>query len=294
MKYFRRILVISLSIVIFFCIFFSKSTKQQQKNCELSIFEPKFPDKISIVMPFHIKQAEKVIKLMDSWSLYRPCDLSSMPFRIDFIFFIARSNNQNFDAEKFTKHKNLECFSRVEIVEYVFLDQRLDNHNMGSRIMFEYMLNRSDDVFKKQSFIFYMEPDTRPIRQNWLIGLYKECIDENFWIKGSIQRGKKMKSFTDSFHINGNAIYNIGDENFRNFYFQSVKLYFDKINFRYGYDGGIFKYLYDLNNIDQVKHIFHKFQFRGFVYNSCLSNYSVEKLADQFKDTIFVHGGIQI
>lgn len=267
---------------------------QNCQSCVPSIFEPKLPKKFSIVIPFHVKQTDKVINLMDSWSYFRPCNLSWVKLDIDLIFYVARQDNQNFDHYKFIKHKNLECFGKIDIVEYIFLDDRTDNHNIGSRLMFEYMLDATNEIFKRQNFIFYMEADTRPIRSNWLVGLYKECINGDFWVKGSIQRGIKMKSFTDSFHINGNALYKIGDEKFRNFYFSSVKAYFDRINFRHGYDGGIFKFIYDLNNIDLVKHVFHKFQFRGFVYNSCHTNYSVQKMAEQFEDTFLVHGGVQI
>lgn len=92
-----------------------------------------------------------------------------------------------------------------------------------------------------------------------------------------------MKSFTDSFHINGNALYKIDDENFRNFYFKSVKPYLDKNNFEYGFDGGIFKFLYDLENIDEVKHVFHKFRFASFVYNSYHTNYSVQRISEKLR-----------
>lgn len=288
-KYFYFILILNC-----FCLIFYVKKNQNSQVCISSIFEPKLPKKISIVIPIHVKQIDQLVQQIRSWSYFRPCNSASSILDIDLIFFIARRKNQNFDHKILINQDNLECFKQVKIVEYIFFDESSDNHNIGSRIMFEYMLGRSNEVFMEQSYVFYMEADTRPIRPNWLVGLYKECINGDFWVKGSIQRGIKMKSFIDSFHINGNAIYKIDDQNFRNFYFNLVKPYFDKIHFNYGYDGGIFKFIYDLNNIDEVKHVFHKFRFSGFVYNSCHTNYSVQKMADQFQDTYFVHGGVQI
>ena len=62
-----------------------------------------------------------------------------------------------------------------------------------------------------------MEPDVQSIRPNWLISISQELGAGHFWLKGSIYRANIIKlTKNDPYnlnyvHINGNAIYNIGN-----------------------------------------------------------------------------------
>ena len=80
---------------------------------------------------------------------------------------------------------------------------------------------------KGMSHILLMEPDAVPIRPNWL----KAAEDivrgsERFWINGSHYRGTAM--ITSVNHINGNAIYNVGDTQFRTFFENVFVPYFHR------------------------------------------------------------------
>ena len=107
--------------------------------------------------------------------------------------------------------------------EYESADE--DTHVKGSRLMFENMLSRNYEPFKNTSFVFYMEPDVRVIKFFWLNGIINEIGNGNFWSKGSLFRGdlnkfaKNDKYLPNYVHINGNALYNIGNDEFNLFYF---------------------------------------------------------------------------
>ena len=81
------------------------------------------------------------------------------------------------------------------------------------------------DFSAGQSHIMLMEPDLVPIRANWLDALERMVREsERFWICGSPYRGRAViQSFT---HINGNAIYNVGDPGFRAFMDTVFRPYF--------------------------------------------------------------------
>ncbi len=67
------------------------------------------------------------------------------------------------------------------------------------------------------SHIAVIEPDAIPIRANWL-SAFEDIVSssERFWICGSHYRGiAQIQSFS---HINGNALYNVGDLEFRRFF----------------------------------------------------------------------------
>ncbi len=67
------------------------------------------------------------------------------------------------------------------------------------------------------SHITVIEADAVPIRADWLRALADLAAGpERFWICGSHYRGRaRIKAVT---HINGNAVYHVGDPGFRNFF----------------------------------------------------------------------------
>lgn len=66
--------------------------------------------------------------------------------------------------------------------------------------------------------IFYMETDCIPIRPGWLDAAQKTLADHhNALVIGAIYRGRTNLSQSLQRHINGNAIYNIGNPEFQDF-----------------------------------------------------------------------------
>ncbi len=67
-------------------------------------------------------------------------------------------------------------------------------------------------------YVFMMESDCVPIRPNWL-GKLSDFVNysEPFWVMGSAYRGRSRLDKSHWRHINGNAIYAVGDEHFQDF-----------------------------------------------------------------------------
>ena len=77
----------------------------------------------------------------------------------------------------------------------------------GANAQFNQLLaNKLNPPIRSPGYVFYMEPDCRPVRNGWLDAL-KAAVDppqEMFWIKGSGYRGDPVLLFTslkdDSFY----------------------------------------------------------------------------------------------
>ena len=67
-------------------------------------------------------------------------------------------------------------------------------------------------------FVFLMETDCQPISAGWLQRLDRVCAqNDDAWIIGSHYRGASPLHWTLARHVNGNAIYHIGDPGFWRF-----------------------------------------------------------------------------
>ena len=72
-------------------------------------------------------------------------------------------------------------------------------------------------------YVFFMETDCYPIKPNWLAVLSKKVVSMNpFWIMGSVYRG--LSDIDEKFktHLNGNAIYAVGNLEFQHFLFKQL------------------------------------------------------------------------
>ena len=184
------------------------------------------------------------------------------------------------------------------------------------------------------SYCLYMEPDLRPVQSDWLEHVIAQVawpIPE-FWVKGSIFRGEStimgdgggtlhgnpLFSLTSAeflaflpftlmsrlavhlgyipnlWHINGNAIYNVGSEAFRNFYHNEIRRYVvrlhgDSVN---AYDTDFFEYMMDLNNYDKTRTMIHLYQYTDLILNMWHTKYSRREIIEKFPNTVLVHGGV--
>jgi hypothetical protein len=67
-------------------------------------------------------------------------------------------------------------------------------------------------------YAFFMETDCLPLRPDWLGSLYDRIqTAEEFWVLGSVYKGKTEILRRSARHINGNAVYAVGDEQFIDF-----------------------------------------------------------------------------
>jgi hypothetical protein len=257
----------------------------------------------NLIIPFHIKQLSIVKENIIKWGKYLPCLTTSNQTQLPKItFFVSFSNEKSFPTHLKNTLLDLKdyftCFSNKDNIDIVLykMENKNDKHLLGARLMFEYLLAKRDVLFRNVKYIFYMEPDTRPIRSNWLMAIEKEIGETNFWIKGSYYLGSP--EFIDinkiflRFHINGNAIYNIGDEEFSNFYFNNLRPYIQRHNDSfYAYDVDFFEYIFDKDNYRKVQNIIHNFVTTEVILNLWHNKYNVTEVRKQYKNSYLVHGG---
>jgi hypothetical protein len=305
----RKILIIS---ILLFCLYFVQFKKNQQDsmlnniekiNISSLLSTPKI--KLKIVMPFHLTQLEILLENIKKWEIFKLCYFENDK-SIELIFYIGYFKS-NLTSLNYLP-KKIKCFSKISTVLYKYKSLNEDKHVVGSRLMFESMLLKTNDYFKNAWFIFYMEPDARPIKSNWLDAISNEIGNGNFWCKGSVFRGDLSTFETNSnifsklfentyipnyLHINGNAIYNIGDSEFILFYFNLLRPYIVKKNgfSLTAYDTDFFEYLIDKNNYETTRNIFHKFHFTDLIQNYWHTEFKINEVALKYKYTYFVHGG---
>lgn len=275
----------------------------------------------NVVMPFHSRQEPAVLRNLEMWKVFPPCvmdlssvDLSSVdPFfaldehpggklgrNVSFTFFVSSDVDPELELRLLTAFNALPedvrgCF-RDANVRFSRLSDNDDSYLTGSRKMFEFMLNGWLGM-RDPYYVLYMEPDCLPIRPSWLTLLdsLTRYPSGQFWIKGSIFRGNaraiKNRIVYNLFHINGNAIYNLGDAGFRHFYFDMVRPYIAKYYNEGAYDTDIFKFLLDLGNYNYARQMAHMFHFTDAIQNMWHSNYSITELKAMSETVVLVHGG---
>ena len=256
---------------------------------------------LKIVMPFHISQVNNVLENINTWNKFKPCESIDSQTKVELIFYVGyfKSNLTELYAKL---PQNMNCFCKVSTTLHKYDTQTDEQYIIGSRLMFESMLKKRYESFKNTSFVFYMEPDVRPIRSNWLNSICQEIGAGHFWLKGSVYRGdinKFAKSdpyYANYVHINGNAIYNIGNKDLVSFYFDKLRPYVVNTNgdSKYAYDTDFFEFILDKNNYDITRRILHQFQFTELVQNYWHTKYNITEMAENFKLTFFIHGKFPI
>jgi hypothetical protein len=112
-------------------------------------------------------------------------------------------------------------FERLDLVGEADLYQRdytkpagPGGHKAGPNNQFFETMRRVRDVGR---YVFFMEPDCVPIRSDWLGQLIDRLEGEDAWIIGSVYRGRGTLDRRFMRHLNGNAIYAVGDPAFQEF-----------------------------------------------------------------------------
>merc|ERR1712216_1056025 len=129
-------------------------------------------------------------------------------------------------------------------------------------------------------YMFYMEPDTRPIKKFWLDKVFREIHDSSpFWSKGSIGR----YGTGEIPHLNGNSIYRWNDAAFAEFVRKSKGAFTQYASF----DQSIYTYLQKHKKYEA----YHLFHFADFMQNR--ANVPIPDLnafITEFPNTFLVHG----
>lgn len=265
-------------------------------SCKVSCLEQQLTH---VVMPFPPAQVGETVENMNSWIAMPPC---RVPRNVTLVFYISQNEPKGVGKHVLEHFSRLpaaiqSCFDDVRVSFEDKLRER-DSYLFGSRIMFEQMLAGHIDYGKDPHYVMYMEPDCRPIQPFWLDAVIEqvEMVPDKFWMKGSVFRGdRRMLSRNPPYyvqiHINGNAIYNIGDKEFFRFYNNQVKPFIAKNDKEGAYDIDIFKYLLWGQGQFAANYL-HLFHFSNFIQNHWHSPYSMQKVLEESRhETFLVHGG---
>ena len=277
-----------------------KSRSETSRSC-------KFKTKLThIIIPFHIKQLKLVELNIKKWKKYWPCEPNQNLFDPPkLIFYVGSSFQNELNIKNLVKRlgnlkESFECFSnpeKIEIATYEFTKEQ-DKHILGARLMFENCLKKNHELFRDINYMFYMEPDCRPIKKNWLIALQSEVYDNaNFWMKGAFFRGDikflyENEYLPNKYHINGNSIYNLGSDYFADFYFKTLRPYIKRhVESITAYDTDISEFIMDKKNIQIVGRIIHNFIFTEIILNYWHTNYTVKDVNTENPNSYLVHSG---
>ncbi|MEI6334664.1 MAG: hypothetical protein WCS87_08910 [Methylococcaceae bacterium] len=236
-----------------------------------------------------LPQIIRVIKMLDNPEEAVPYILQIKKPSIEFVLAVNSFKDAEFEKtiiESYLDTKYLKnCFSGLRF-EYSNLEGSRDMYNkkrIGVPGDGGYMAGPNNQFWdivlnfsKGMSCIFTMEVDCRVIRPGWLDEIENIISgSERFWIKGSHYRGiAKLKSIT---HINGCAIYAVGDDEFRQFLLNHIKPYYDKRvkeNPHLAYDlilSDFFRNIYINQTSDKNWSLWQKtlpyFQYTDFIQN---------------------------
>jgi hypothetical protein len=268
-----------------------------------------------LVIPLHIKQIDRMKNYFKLWKQYPPCiklaESKSNAFNPPLasgVKLVVQACSEDDITEK-DKSDLIADFPKalakcISSVEVKVTNLSKDTYLGGSRKMFEDLITNELGL-EDPAYIFYMEPDCRPIRPGWLQAIDSQVRWPNapFWMKGSAYRGQNAtKAFTNCSmarnHINGNAIYNLQDRRFPKFYFLVAKRYVSRW---FGLEGAA----YDLDfsrlfyhalgsYYAEFQEFFVKFQHSEFIQNQWHSNYRLADILANSTETFIIHGGTEI
>jgi hypothetical protein len=245
--------------------------------------------RFGLVIPFIQNQVENVVEQLHRWSMtkYAPCSSDHMPRnKFDLIFYYHREMNETLQEYLLSQMipQTMLCFNKI-VFRYAQLLPSEDKYPIAANYMF-YRLVHDVNIYTTYRYIFYAEPDSWAIRNDWMNVLEKISYDapEQFWVKGSIYRGPRrdLGRLSVNIHINGNAIYSLTDDYLLFLYRVQSSMPLD------AYDVAQTRLLF--RDPNSLRAYWHKFAFSEFIQNLWQVEWSENEVRTNSLETIFVHG----
>lgn len=240
MKKIKRQLTGLSNLFIIVALFYLYFEREHYRN-QLVLFDTSkvIGRKLVIIIPFTDSDISLLTSNLQSWSLsIHPCKKQLTPF-IDLVFYHNRNllfRYEN-DSSSFSPSlsslsinsllahvRSLGCFGKVEAIG-ANLNPDIDAYPIGTSIQFFKLW--SLPFLYSYDYFYWSEPDNRPCKKGWLQKLYQLAtgqLEENWWMIGtshlainSDHDGSFGGNSILADHINGNALYKIGDEEFTKF-----------------------------------------------------------------------------
>jgi len=186
----------------------------------------------AIVVPTNRFEIKAILANFDVWASrkYTPLLPGDRDNRTELVFMFNNDSGKQHEAEiraRFDATDMARFFSGISF-EYLGLEDDLDKYErdytkkVGDH---GYKSGPNNQFFRTMyaaenlgHYVFQMETDCVPLRAGWLSALREHVVDEHdFWVLGSAYHGVEELSPSFKDHINGNAIYAVGDDGFQNF-----------------------------------------------------------------------------
>ncbi len=228
---------------------YSPSTKMWDKLC------PRYRSSIAVVMPFIKRQIPELKENLKSWQKYFPCSTDFLKSfhqripRIHLFFFYNEDYSEAVEKEILSIWEEVasyetfdegaaigNCFANVSIIFGGLQNIEIPNKywiGPGIQVQMLYRLfskslsssqggsteahgTLGSSTGEKIDYFFLMEPDTFPVRRDWIDKIFLESTCGNdFYMKGSTFRmADKNHWRSPGDHLNGNALYNCRDSFF--------------------------------------------------------------------------------
>lgn len=175
---------------------------------------------LTVVMPFPPKQLNFVLDNLHAWQSFEfyPCDPARRyGANVELMLFLSQPDKavqETLVRSFWNTTWARECFAALSF-KFIDMDAKTDVYGPGTLAMF-YSSFDADFFHKPRDYMLWAEPDFVPIRRHWLDLLYeREIIGvPPFWMRGSIPRYPNSEG---DWHLNGNALYNVGNSTFAAF-----------------------------------------------------------------------------
>lgn len=320
--------LLSLTVAVVLFSICSGASAFDNESTSIS-FEYIPPRLTHIVIPFYTGGIPELKKNLLSWNKHLPCT-EGLPMKDHhpLTLVLLSSRLEQGEEESLRKfyleeiHENVrKCFSNEDIlVKTAGLSAKDNAHYiLATRFIWERLISNHIGLDYPSNtlnvtYAFLMEPDARPVRNNWLWALSKEInagervkfdsfddfqfmkdleASKAIWVRGSIYRGTnpivmKQGTIGCKYHINGNAIYQIGagKRSFFRYYAQHIRKSFP---IESAYDSTIWDYL--MEHYEAHRRISHRFQYTAIIQNHWNSLYKMSEILHTSPGTFLVHGG---
>ena len=291
-----------------------KSTAHTSLHSEMALEK-----KIAVVVPFipaqtYMLKANCQLAASDEFRACKLDDKSRLP--IDLVYYVSTTWNAVEPGTSEPVRDAIEgmlrehpqwsgCFADVT---YMFANLTADqdaHQGLAISSAFDFSgpnlqlreLMESNALRLKYSHVLVLEPDTTPVRQDWLPRLWELTQDkERFWIKGSAFFGDQGPNLANEVNfgsrltstwtaMNGNAIYNIDDPAFSEF----LRSVWNATDPKVPYDVAIHDYLMNSTNYKHTKAALTKIRFTSFIQNRGYTQYYSSKIRREYPETYLVH-----
>ncbi|CAG9462724.1 unnamed protein product [Pedinophyceae sp. YPF-701] len=261
-------------------------------------------ERLAVVIPMAPAQVSRYETLMRSFQEVSPCD-EKVP-EIDFVIAISGEGSDKVDQSALLKWEVIErCFGKG-FVYVIDIPPQFDDRTTASTYVFWHLFDAFEEMGYGHSF--QIEPDVTPVRPGWVHAL-KDKMEKNaccgdFWQSGSVSVCSPTYgdiANRQDFHVNGNAMYCVGDPAFAEFR-DRTRLYYheEKINLSVagaatgnthedGFDHAMYRFRTHPDNYEYGSRVLDKFHVDFLLLNRCEEEFNPGEVRAQHLDTYLVH-----